>query len=246
MTRTSAWLVAAKSWTSTKGGRVSSSSHQLSAALMNAADACATCTVRCSNVASTAVLGPRVKKKQRVPSSWPRASSSARPWSPRVGTACERRGGRSKRAARASRNAQQAKRTAGAPIVVFKVAELIVDGIGRLEPVVLISLSIVDGLQPVVVAGVHLAIGGLLAHRHRTGGGVGGLVRDVRRPLAPRPVRRGKFRAELRDVLAVVPRSRLIAWGITADRPSDGGYGSPPEHKRDHGKCQVALPWVGG
>lgn len=44
--------------------------------------------------------------------------------------------------------------------MVFKVAELIVDGIGRLEPVVLISLSIVDGLQPVVVAGVHLAIGG--------------------------------------------------------------------------------------
>jgi hypothetical protein len=38
----------------------------------------------------------------------------------------------------------------------------------------------------------------------------------------------------------------LIAWGITAGRPSDGGCGSPLEQKRDHGKCQVALPWVGG
>ena len=103
------------------------------------------------------------------------------------------RGSRSERAARASRNAaEQAKRTAGAPVAVFIVAELIVDGIGRLEPVVGVSLAIVDGLQPVFVVGVHLAIGGLLAHRHRTGGDVGGLVRacvpslgDLQRATGP-------------------------------------------------------------
>ena len=39
----------------------------------------------------------------------------------------------------------------------------------------------------------------------------------------------------------------LIAWGITAGRPSDGGYGSPPEQKRDHGKfltCQTPVLYI--
>ena len=66
------------------------------------------------------------------------------------------------------------------------------DGIGGLEPVVGVPLAIVDGLQPVFVVGVHLAIGGLLAHRHRTGADVGGLVRacvpslgDLQRATGP-------------------------------------------------------------
>ena len=42
------------------------------------------------------------------------------------------------------------------------------DGIGGLEPVVGVSLAIVDALHPVLVVGVHLAIGRLLAG-HRTG-----------------------------------------------------------------------------
>ena len=47
------------------------------------------------------------------------------------------------------------------------------DGIGGLEPVVGVSLAIVDTLHPIVVVGVHFAIGRLLTG-HRTGGDLGG------------------------------------------------------------------------
>ena len=39
----------------------------------------------------------------------------------------------------------------------------------------------------------------------------------------------------------------FIAWGITAGRPSDGGYGSPPEQKRNHGDspgCTAPSPLI--
>ena len=68
------------------------------------------------------------------------------------------------------------------------------DGIGGLEPVVGVPLAIVDGLQPVFVVGVHLAIGGLLAHRHRTGAEVGGLVRACVPSLGDLSERQGPVR----------------------------------------------------
>ena len=69
--------------------------------------------------------------------------------------------------------AGQGMRRACARLAVLEVAELIVDGVGGLEPVVRVSLAIVDALHPVLVVGVHLAIGRLLAG-HRIGGDVGG------------------------------------------------------------------------
>ena len=55
--------------------------------------------------------------------------------------------------------------------------------------------------------------------------------------------------SQLRVVLAGFVFGIFFAWGITAGRPPrpGGGYGSPPEQKRDHGKfltCQTPVLYI--
>ena len=84
--------------------------------------------------------------------------------------------------------AGQGMRRACTRLAVLEVAELIVDGVGGLEPVVRVSLAIVDALHPVLVVGVHLAIGRLLAG-HRTGRRLGRVASVWCRPLDARNFR---------------------------------------------------------
>ena len=88
------------------------------------------------------------------------------------------------------------------------------DGIGGLEPVVGVSLAIVDTLHPIVVVGVHLAIGRLLTG-HRTGGDLGGerVGERVGGWRACGAVPFGRSPANFRGVIAN-GTLRLLAFGI--------------------------------